>query len=126
MSQQYLTHLHQEHQQWIHELSFYEEDISIMRKRLEEIASRNTGKDMHAMIERFQNKIIIQQEQIDILLHDINECESHLIKNVEENPVATDRRKMEDHTELRERVQTFELLFNRLRKDLNTFVATWM
>ena len=80
-------------------MSFYEEDISTMKKRLEEVASKNTDREMHGWVERFQNKLIIQSEQIDILLHDINACEDNIIKNVENNPVASDKRKMDDHTE---------------------------
>lgn len=124
--QKYLAELHHDHREWKNVLSFYEEDIAVMKKRLEEVASKNTDRDMHGLVERFQNKLIIQKEQIDILRHDINDCEDSIIKNVENNPVASDKRKIDDHTELRERVQTFELLFNKLRKDLNAFVAKWM
>ena len=124
--QKKLAELHHDHREWKNVLSFYEEDISTMKKRLEEVASKNTDREMHGWVERFQNKLIIQSEQIDILLHDINACEDNIIKNVENNPVASDKRKMDDHTELRDRFQTFELLFNKLRKDLNAFVAKWM
>ena len=125
-AQKYLTELHQDHREWLNILSFYEEDVESMKKRLNEVASKNTDREMHAWVERFQNKFIIQQEQIDILKHDINHCESKIIQNVEENPVASDRRKSDDHVELREREETFEFLFNKLRKDLNSFVAKWM
>ena len=127
MSQQkHLAELHHDHNEWKNLLSFYEDDISSMKKRLEEVASKNTDSEMQGWVERFQNKLIIQKEQIDILGHDINECENNIVKNVEDNPVASDKRKIDDHIELRERVQTFELLFNKLRKDLHSFVAKWM
>ncbi|MFN8281704.1 MAG: hypothetical protein U0U67_00715 [Chitinophagales bacterium] len=127
MSQQmYLTDLHHEHKEWKNIISLYEEDLAVMRKKLEEVASKNTDHDMHTYVERFQNKLIIQEEQIDILRHDINECEASIVENIKENPTASDRRKADDHADLRERVQTFELLFNKLRKDLNAFVAKWM
>jgi hypothetical protein len=125
-NQKYLAELHHDHREWKNILSFYEEDLSVMRKRLEEVASKNSDREMHAWVERFQNKLIIQAEQIDILRHDINHCEDEIVKSVEDNPTASDRRKMDDHADLRERVQTFELLFNKLRKDLNAFVAKWM
>ena len=124
--QKYLTDLHKEHSEWKNVLTFYEEDVETMKKRLEEVASKNTDREMHGWVERFQNKLIIQKEQIDILEHDINACEEVIVKNVTDNPVASDRRKIDDHIELRERIQTFELLFNKLRKDLNAFVAKWM
>ena len=124
--QNYLTDLHKEHSEWKNVLTFYEEDVETMKKRLEEVASKNTDREMHGWVERFQNKLIIKKEQIDILEHDINACEEVIVKNVTDNPVASDRRKIDDHIELRERIQTFELLFNKLRKDLNAFVAKWM
>lgn len=124
--QKYLAELHHDHREWKNVLSFYEEDLTVMKKRLEEVAAKNSDREMHSWVERFQNKLIIQAEQIDMLRHDINSCESDIIQNIEDNPTASDRRKIDDHTELRERVQTFELLFNKLRKDLNAFVAKWM
>jgi len=125
-TQKYLSELHHDHREWKNLLSFYEEDLKIMKKRLEEISMKNSDREMHGWVERFQNKLIIQEEQIDLLKHDINVCEGDVVKNIEDNPTASDHRKIEDHTDLRERVQTFELLFNKLRKDLNTFVAKWM
>lgn len=125
-TQKYLADLHHDHKEWLNVLSFYEDDVKTMRRRLEEVASKNSDREMHGWVERFQNKLIIQAEQIDLLRHDINDSESEIIKNVEENPTASDRRKIDDHTELRDRFQTFELLFNKLRKDLNAFVAKWM
>lgn len=125
-TQKYLTELHQDHKEWLNILSFYEDDIENMKKRLEEVASKNTDREMHAWTERFQNKFIIQQEQIDILKHEINNHETVIVKNVEDNPVASDRRKLDDHADLRERMETFEFLFNKLRKDLHAFVAKWM
>ena len=125
-TQKYLADLHHDHKEWMNVLSFYKEDIKIMNNRLEEVASKNSDREMHGWVERFQNKLIIQTEQIDILNHDIKDCESDIRKNVEDNPIASDRRKVYDHTELRDRFQTFELIFNKLRKDLNSFVAKWM
>lgn len=125
-TQKYLTELHHEHKEWLNVLSFYEEDVLTMKKRLEEVASKNTDREMHGWLERFQNKLIIQSEQIDILKHEIKDCESDIVSNVENNPVASDRRKADDHAEMRDKFQTFELLFNKLRKDLNVFVAKWL
>ena len=124
--QKYLTDLHHDHNEWKNVLSFYEEDVETMKKRLGEVAAKNSDREVHGWVERFQNKLIIQVEQIDILRHEINICEDNIVKNVTDNPVASDRRKADDHLELREKIQTFELLFNKLRKDLNAFVAKWM
>ena len=121
-----LVELHKEHRQWLKMISFYEEDLAVLKKRLEEVSIKNTDREMHGFVERFQNKLIIQAEQIDMLRHDIADHEVEIVNNVEANTTATNRRKLEDHADMRERVQTFEVLFNKLRKDLNAFVAKWM
>ncbi|HQG39156.1 MAG TPA: hypothetical protein PLK15_08480 [Chitinophagales bacterium] len=121
-----LVELHKEHRQWLKMISFYEEDLAVLKKRLEEVSIKNTEREMHGFVERFQNKLIIQAEQIDMLRHDIADHEVEIVNNVEANTTATNRRKLEDHADMRERVQTFEILFNKLRKDLNAFVAKWM
>jgi hypothetical protein len=53
------------------------------------------------------------------ILQDIQE-------NVEQNPQASDHRKVTDHSGLRDRVNTFELIFNDLRRELTGFSARWM
>src|SRR4051812_42965209 len=104
--QKYLSELHHDHKEWLAMIGFYEEDLITMRKRLEEVASKNTDRDIHSWIERFQNKFIIQDEQISQLRHDINGCEENIRKNVQDNPTASDRRKIDDHVELRDHFQT--------------------
>jgi hypothetical protein len=66
-TQKYLSELHHDHREWKNLLSFYGEDLEIMKKRLEEISHKNSDREMHGWVERFQNKLIIQEEQIDIL-----------------------------------------------------------
>lgn len=124
--QKYLNDLHQDHRIWKNMLIFYLEDIRTMRKRLEEVSAKNTDKEMHGWVERFQNKLLIQQEQIALLKHDITIDEDKIVQNISDNPQASDHRKIADDADLRERMQTFELLFIHLRKDLNAFVAKWI
>jgi hypothetical protein len=124
--QKYLTELHAEHISWLNTIKFYEDDLKILQERLGEVSVKNTDRDFHAMIERFQNKLIIQKEQIDILKHEISEHEKAVLKNIEENPIASDHRKVDDHADSRDKMQTFELIFNNLRKDLIKFTSKWM
>ena len=46
-------------------LLFYDDDLKVLQNRLSEVSIKNTDKEFHAMIERFQNKLIIQKEQIE-------------------------------------------------------------
>jgi hypothetical protein len=121
-----IMELHTEHKEWLNKLSFYKDDLQIMQNRLNEIVSRNTSKELMVNLEHFQNQLIIQHEQIDILKHEINEHEKAIEKSIIDNPVASDHRKMNDHTEYRDKMIRFEDLFHDLRKDLMSFVAKWM
>jgi len=126
MEKKYLSELHSEHQVWLNALKFYEDDIKILKDRLGEVSVKNTANDINAIVERFQNKLIIQKDELDKLKHEINLHEQEIEQNVKDNPVASDHRKLDDHSNLRDRMDTFELLINNLRKDMVLFFAKWM
>jgi hypothetical protein len=117
---------HQEHTIWLNKLSFYGDDIAIMQKRIDEIAKKNTAKEVQMQIEHFQNQLLIQRSTISEIKHHIEKDEKYLNANIEKNETAVDHRKIEDHVAEREDVKSFEDNFNSLRKDLNHFAAKWM
>lgn len=125
-TQKHLTELHAENKEWLNKLSFYNDDLTIMQSRLEEIAAKNSSKDALVMIEHFQNQFKIQNEQIDILKHEINQNSTNIELSISKNPVASDHRTMEDHAPERDKMERFEELFALLRKDLFGFLAKWM
>ena len=125
-TQKHLTELHAEHKEWLNKLSFYKDDLTVMQYRLNEIAAKNSSKDALVMIERFQNQFKIQNEQIDILKHDINQHSANIEASISSNPVASDHRTMEDHAPEREKMERFEELFASLRKELLSFLSKWM
>ncbi len=117
---------HEENTDWLNRLDFYKEDIKILTKRLEEIASKNSAAEVLSEVERFQNQFIIQNNNIDEIKHLVKENEDLLKKEIESNPVAVDHRKMEYHEKEKELVEAFEKNFNSLRDDYNTFSSKWM
>jgi hypothetical protein len=117
---------HQEHTVWLNKLSFYTDEIAIMQKRIEEIAKKNTAKEVQVRIEHFQNQLLIQRSVISDIKHQIEKDENYLKENITKNGTALDHRKTEDHTEERVDVKAFEDNFNKLRKELNHFAAQWM
>jgi DNA repair exonuclease SbcCD ATPase subunit len=70
--------------------------------------------------------MILQREQLDILEKEVRNFNHSIDEEAQKNPVAVDRRKMNEDTELRDRVETFEHLFNALRQELHRFAAKWM
>jgi len=117
---------HQEHTVWLNKLSFYADDMAIMQKRIEEIAKKNTVKEVLAKVDHFQNQLLIQQKNISDIKHHIQKDEKQLTGNVLKNETAVDHRKTEDHAGERADVKAFEDNFNQLRKELNHFAAQWM
>lgn len=118
--------LHAEHQEWLNKLKFYEDELKIMQDRVSEIALKYSDKKVLAQVDHFQNQIIIQKEQIDIMGHNIRENEALLQKNINDNPVAVDHRKMEDDIKNRDAVETIDKIFNDLRHEFNTFLSKVM
>jgi hypothetical protein len=117
---------HQENSEWMQKLFFYKDEIAIMKERIAEVAKKNSDKDVLVQIEHFQNQLIIQGNNIDTIKHNVSQNESKLVKNVTENEIAADHRKVGDHSSERDQVLSFEKHFNELRQELNKFLSKWM
>lgn len=114
----HLTDLHSDHRIWLNALAFYKEEIGILEHRLQEIAERNTGTDVLAELEQFQNRYIRQREVIDGLRHDVMVHEDALMREAREHPIAIDHRLFKDHTARREAMERFEELYRQLKAEL--------
>ncbi len=117
---------HADHTEWLSKLKFYTDEISILKGRLEEIASKNNQQNVLAQVEHFQNQLIVQKNNIDEISHTIKLYESAIEKEVNKNPVAVDHREMPSHSKQKEAVDAFEKNFNELRTEFKIFAAKWM
>lgn len=126
MEKKYVYDLHAEHKEWLNKIAFYKDEIKMMRNRLAEVAGKYTDHEVQAMVEHFQNQLIVQDEQADITRHNVKEYENVLEDHLKKNEVAADHLKWNDHTMMREKIETFERIFHDLRKELITFIARWM
>nr|WP_314895682.1 hypothetical protein [uncultured Flavobacterium sp.] len=118
--------LHEEHKTWLNKLLFYKDELKIMDNRILEVAKKNTSKEVRSLADHFNNQLIIQKEQIDILNHDIKSHELYLEAAALDNPNGIDNEKFSDHKKHRESIATFEKLFKDLREDLIDFLSKWM
>ena len=125
-AKRHLNDLHFDHQEWLNRLRFYKDEIVIFEKRLEDIVRRNTTMEVMAELEHFQNQYIREREVIDELRHDIKQHENFLEREVKERPTAVDHRLFEDHTELRDRMETFERLYAELKHELHRWLVKRM
>lgn len=122
-TRKYIGDLHFDHMEWINALKFYKDEIMIFEHRLEEIVRRNTGQEVMAELEHFQNQFIREKEVIDELRHDIKAHENTLEKESKDNPVAIEHRYFTDHTKLRDRFQTFEKLYRELKGEFHLWLT---
>ena len=118
--------LHEEHKTWLNKLLFYKDELKIMADRITEIAEKNTSTESRSLADHFQNQLIIQKEQIDILNHDIKSHESYLESVAQKNPNTIDNAEFSDHKKHRESITVFEKLFKDLREELIDFLSKWM
>ena len=73
MSQnEFIYKQHEENVEWSNKLDFYKDEIKILQNRLEEIAAKNNHKDVLALVEQFQNRLIIHRNTIDEIQHKVN------------------------------------------------------
>ena len=122
----YIGDLHHDQREWLTALTFYKEDITILEHRLEDIVRRNNKPEVMAQVEHFQNQFIREREVIDELRHDIKQEENVLEKEMKDHPVAIEHRYFKDHTELRDRFQTFEKLYRELKQEFQQWLVQWM
>ena len=118
----YLTQ-HQQHLTWLNYLAFYKDEMQVLQKRLEEVAAKYTDHDVLAMVEHFQNHLILHREQHDILRHDIKQYENRIEAIYETNPVLAENSRPKEETELTDRVNTFGRLYHEMKDELYHFVA---
>jgi tRNA pseudouridine-54 N-methylase len=118
--------LHEDNKTWLSSLTFYKDDLLLMQKRIEEVAKKHNSKEVLASIEHFQNQLIVQKEQLDILTHDVRGAETTLEKAVNKNATAIDHQHFPAQVALAERVQTFEKIFKDLRNELGHFLSKYM
>jgi len=119
-----ITPLHGEYNEWIGKLSFYNDDLKIMRKWLNDVVERNNSKDFFKELKHFQNEIRIQQDQIDLLKYEISENEILFTKSGQYS--LTGQQQLNTHPTQREKIAHFEELFRAMRKAQMIFLGKWM
>jgi len=118
-----INSLHHQETDWLRELEFYKQELEILTKRLEEVAAKNTSKEILAQVEHFQNRFILLKEQHDILRHDnaarserVNEMAKAIPTHIEEKFVA-------DKDEMYKRMSDYFTSIRDTRFEFNTFLS---
>jgi hypothetical protein len=114
------------HSEWKSLLGFYKDELEVFKNRLTEVAEKNTARETMQMTEHFQNQFLIQAENIDILLHDINE-HLHLLANdvlQHGGHIAKDEMLVRDL--LKSRVEKEQDIFTQIKTEFMRFLSKVM
>jgi hypothetical protein len=122
-----ITHVSNEHSDWLRSLDFYKQEIGILKTRLTEIAGKNSHIDVLKQVEHFENQFKVQTDNTQRLMHDIK----HNLKSVaKEAEVAKagyiDGVLLAEHNTLGQKYETEQKIINELRHSFNQFSAEWM
>ncbi|MFN4915223.1 MAG: hypothetical protein ACK5FT_07870 [Sphingomonadales bacterium] len=122
----HIKELHHLHADWNSMLDLTKDEILSFEIRLQEITKANTGKEVMAQVEHFQNQFTRQKEVIDQLLQDIHEDELRITENVKENNVAVEHRTVEENFRLKDSLYVFQKIFKELKSEYLLFLAKIM
>jgi hypothetical protein len=114
------------HSVWLKLLSFYKEDIDILKNRLLEVAGKNTSAEAMAGVEHFQNQFIVQRNNIDEMNHSINEYAHQLAGEIQQHAGKVSLTIIEKNTKLNDEVKQLEKIINELRQEFNLYLSKWM
>ena len=66
-----MAHVHLMCEDWKRELKYFKSEVPFFRKKLEEVASKNTSQEIMVQVEHFENNFRIMSENLDELLQAI-------------------------------------------------------
>lgn len=121
-----ISDLHRTNREWLNLINFYRDEIRVMEKRMGEIASKNTGKEVLANLEHFQNQVIIQKAHLDDMQGDIVQLEDIISDEIKKNQTAADHRRHAIPEKLNQDMEQFRKLFYELRKNFMEYMVKVM
>ena len=122
-----ISHLSNSHTDWLRGLDFYKQEIKILKKRLTEIAGKNTHSNVMRDVEHFENQFEIQAENIHKLSHDIkSNVKIAAVESQNSGAGYVDGIFFDRYDTLWQRYITEEKTVNELRHSFNEFASAWM
>lgn len=121
-----IAHLHHICEDWKRELDFFKTEIAYLKKRLEEVALKNTGKEVLVQIEHFENKFRIMGIHVDELRHDVNLKNDALLKEAFEKPNYINVKMIESDENLIDLMNDTSTDFHTTKKEFYLFLSKVM
>ena len=104
--------------EWENQLTSYKKELVELNKQLVALASKVNKKESTALIEHFHNQFVIQNENIDILKHDLHQHTKTIVNSatVTDELLATSK-------QLKEQFESEGKVYNDLKKEFAEFLA---
>ncbi|XZF16143.1 hypothetical protein ACTHGU_08390 [Chitinophagaceae bacterium MMS25-I14] len=126
MNKTNIRHWQSLHNDWLRALDFYKGEIGILRSRLNEIAGKNTGKEMLSDVEHYESQFTLHTDNIEQLQHDINQNIAAIGSGAEKNNGFVDNSLLEKLEQQHGKYMDEEQSVNELRHSFNIFSSEWM
>lgn len=111
---------------WSRALKFYKEEIVILRHRLNEVAAKNTGMQVPAQVEHYENQFIIHTDVMERLLHNIQEVVNAIAREAENYAGFVNDSLPKHLLSLEQQYLEEEKLWLELRNAFYRFCSEWM
>lgn len=109
--------------QGLKKLSFYEDEMNILEKRLHEITDRYTSTDIREQIASLREQLLLKRTELKRLQHDFTEEEFRLADELEKQ---SDHINLQRARELHERMGYFQKQIKELWVIINDFLSKTM
>ena len=120
----YLSDLKFNLETWKRELRFHFNEMDTFQEKLEEIAAREFDKRARKRIENFQNRIMIERNEISKLMHRCKrKMQNLLIADYNEN---IDGRLVTEQRTLKDDMRQYIKMHYDLKEEMMDFFAKWL
>lgn len=115
--------LHHQETDWLRELEFYNDELGILLKRLEEVVTKNSSAETLAQAEHFQTRFILLEQQYKALHKEnsersarVNQMAKAMAENIEDEFTG-------DQDNMNARMSDFVNSFQNNRLQFNRFLS---
>lgn len=121
-----IANVHLQCEDWMREIDFFKTELVYLRKRLDEVASKNTHAEVLAEVEHFENKFKIIDIHLDELHHDVNLKNEALLIEAEEKPKYINVKMIESDENLFDLIGDTRTDFYATKKEFYQFLSKTM
>lgn len=114
---------HKECKEWNERLDFFINEVDSFSKRIAEVVNANTAIEVLSQAEHFQNKFIIEKENIDILKHEVKVHMEAISSEMQREKILDEIDHSGNQIDLREKMRIEDKLFIDMKHELYSFLG---